>query len=127
MIYDNQLKFSDGQAVTVTAASTNVADLELGHGQYGEGYPVFAKVVVGETFTAAGAGTLAISLQDSADDSSFANIASTATLALADLKAGNQFDLALPKTHRRYLRMNYVVGTGPMTAGKVSAFITAAR
>lgn len=127
MIYDNQLLFSDGQAITVTAASTNAADLELGHGQYGPGYPVFAKVVVGETFTAAGAGTLTISLQDSADDSSYANIASTATLALADLKQGDSFELALPQTHRRYLRMNYVVATGPMTAGKVSAFISASR
>jgi NitT/TauT family transport system substrate-binding protein len=43
--------------------------------------------------------------------------------ALAGLKAGTQFNLDyIPRgTNERYMRLNYTVATGPMTAGKIKA------
>lgn len=127
MIYDKQLLFSDNQAVTVSAASTDHADLENVGADYGPGYPVQLKAVVGTAFAASGAGTLTVKIQDSANGSDWADLASSAAVGKADLLNGRQITLALPEAHRRYIRAYYTVGTGPMTAGTISAFITASR
>jgi hypothetical protein len=127
MIYDKQLLFSKNQAITATAASTDIADLSP-NGQYGPGYPVFVKAIVGTTFTAGGAATLTVALQDSADGSTgWADVVSSGAIGKANLINGTEITLALPEKHRRYLRVNYVVATGPMTAGTVSAAMTASR
>jgi hypothetical protein len=64
-------------------------------------------------------------LQDSADNSSFADIFTTGAIGKATLVAGYiVFTIAIPPTHRRYLRINYTVATGPLTAGKFDAFVT---
>lgn len=131
MILDNQTLFSDQQAITVTAASTNVIDLSPIAGglarDIGPGKPIPVLVQVTEDFDAAGAATLTVSLQVD-DNSSFSSpktVISTAAIALADLKAGYQVNLDyVPRgTNERYMRLNYAVGTGPMTAGKVHAGI----
>lgn len=126
MITDKQLVFSRNQAITVSAPSTDIADLAP-NGQYGPGYPVIMKAIVGTSFTAGGAGTLTIALQDSADGTNFADIATTGAIGKADLVNGREINLQLPEKHRRYLRVNYTVGTGPMTAGTISAAMSATR
>lgn len=131
MILDNQTLFSDQQAVTATAASTNVIDLgPINTGirrDIGPGKPIPVLIQVTEDFDAAGAATLAVALQVD-DNSSFSSpktVASLAPIALADLVAGYQVPLDyIPRgTDERYLRLNYTVATGPMTAGKVHAGI----
>ena len=129
MILDNQTLLSNQQAITATAASTNVIDLgPIGYGivrDIGKGKPIPILVQVTEAFTAAGAATLTVALQtdDNAGFGSPKTAYTTAAIALADLKAGNQITLDyIPRgTNERFMRLYYTVATGPMTAGKVHA------
>ncbi len=125
-IIDKNLQISNAQAITATATSTDVIDAgatknaAIGR-DLGGGTQLFLEVTVGATFTAAGAGTLTIALQDSADNSSFADVLTTPALALASLVVGSRFYIPLPAKMRRYIRANYTVATGPMTAGTLCA------
>lgn len=131
MILDNQTLFSDDQAITTTAASTNIIDLgPIAPGivrDIGPGKPIPVLVQVTEDFDAAGAATLTVAVQvdDNESFSSPKTVISTGALALADLVAGYQVKLDyIPRgTDERYLRLNYTVDTGPMTAGKIKAGI----
>lgn len=127
-IIDKFLQVSNAQVITATAVSTDVIDAgatknpAIGR-DLGGGTQLFLEVTVGATFTAAGAGTLTIALQDSADNATFADVLTTPPLALASLVVGSRFYIPLPAKMRRYIRANYTVATGPMTAGNVSAQI----
>jgi len=129
-MYDVELSFTkqtDGtmaQAVTVTAASTNVLNL----GSAGNFFrPAYLHLRVTETFTAAGAATLTAALQsDSAE--AFGSAATLETLlttaALATLVKG--YHLVVPlhlQGMEQFLRLYFTVATGPMTAGKIVAYI----
>lgn len=130
MAYDALLMFSNAQALTTTAVSTDVLDLGVPsvnprsptgaafpahHSDHGEP-PVVIKV--GATF--AGLTGLTIALQGSNDNSAFVNL-DTIAPAVADLKAGAEFGLNTPRGHGyRYLRLNYTV-TGTATAGNITA------
>lgn len=127
-ILDKQLQYSDKQAVTATAVSTNVVDAgatknaAIGR-DLGAGTPLYLFLSVSQTFTAAGAATLVATLQDSADNSTFADVASIGALSLAQLVAGKSYWVGFPIPTRRYTRVNYTVATGPMTAGIISAHV----
>lgn len=134
MILDRENLFSNAQAVTVTAKSTDTVDLgPRSHARNSQGQEngleIFAHV--NTTFTAAGAGTLTIELRSSqnSDMSSPVVHGRSDTLALADLVAGNRirFVPRLPIDAGRYFDLNYVVATGPMTAGAITAGIVASR
>ncbi|OBU70452.1 hypothetical protein A9K58_00430 [Stenotrophomonas maltophilia] len=131
MILDAQNEFSNSQAVTATAISTNVIDTGTDQNpvkDLGALEPIFLVVQVDTTFAAAGAATLAVSLESSAAAGlTSANVHfNTGALALAALTAGTTLAVvALPSgDYLRYLGVRYTVGTGPMTAGAVSAFLT---
>lgn len=131
-ILDKQLQFSDGQAITATAPSTNIVDLgppgpnRLTPGAEGQDW--FIHIWFPVQFTAAGAGTLTIALQTD-DDVAFGSPVTLATfgpIGKASLGPGitpAELPLAIkvPMDCQRYLRLNYTVATGPMTAGTVSA------
>lgn len=125
-LLDKELEFSDAQAVTSTAASTNVIDMTVAAPNIGRGAePIYVQVQTNEAATASGSATVTFALQDSADNSSFADIFTTAAIGKAMLVAGYiVFTIQLPPTHRRYLRINYTVATGPLTAGKFDAYLT---
>lgn len=140
MIFDNTLLFSDAQAVTADAGSTNVVDLgATGTPQgasaalvrdIGKGCKVPLSITVVEAFN--NLTTLQISLQ-SDDNSGFASpktVAMSGQIALADLTAGKQIDFPdyIPQgANERYLRLYYdVTGTAPST-GKITAGVVAAR
>ena len=88
---------------------------------------------VNTTFTAAGAGTLTVQIQAAPDNGSnvpgtYTTIVETGALALAQLTAGTLFAIPIPglapkEALPRFYRVNYVVATGPMTAGAISASI----
>ena len=129
MILDNQTLFSDRQALTATAASTNTIDLSpIGPGivrDIGPGNPIPITVQVVTAFT--GLTSLAVTLQvdDNPTFSSPKNVISSGAIPLASLVAGYQFNMDyIPRgTDERYMRLNYtVVGTG--TAGAVTAGVT---
>lgn len=77
MILDKLLMFSEAQAVTATAASTDVIDLAPVDGtrrDIGVGYPLEFWALVNTTATAAGAATVNVQLQTSPDNSTWTTI-----------------------------------------------------
>lgn len=128
MIIDKQNMFSDEQAITATANSTNVVDLGVADQDPGE--PLHVNIQAIETFTAAGSATLTVALQTSVDEAFTAPITllQTGALAVADLEAGYHTAIStLGAGVKQYVRLVYTVATGPMTAGKVTAFIGGPR
>jgi hypothetical protein len=121
MIIDRQLQVSNEQAVTVTAASTDVIDYGQANPNSGMADNLSMAITVDEAAAAAGAATVTFSIQDSADNATFADVAVTAAVGKAALTAGKQVLIPMPPVHRRYVRVYYTIGTGPLTAGKFSA------
>jgi hypothetical protein len=140
MIFDKTTLFSDAQAVTASAASTNVVDLGpvdrvAGTSaplrrDIGRGTPIPLSVQVVEPF--AGLTSLTVSVQTS-DDAGFGSgvvtHASSGAVPVADLKAGwtstlNYVPPAGPAGMKRYLRLNYTVTGSNASAGKVTAGVT---
>lgn len=135
---DKQNEFSDSQAVTVTAISTNVIDTMAGFGpgvtsattsNLGGPEAIYLVIEVDTTFTAGGAATLIASLESD----STANLATsptvhftTAAIPVASLTAKSKVAVVgLPfGAYEKYLGVRYTVGTGPMTAGAISAYLT---
>jgi len=124
MIIDKALQVSNEQAVTSSAASTDVIDTGQTTPDLGAS-DLYLVITTDEAATASGSATVTFSLQDSADNSSFADVAVTAAIGKATLVAGYQRIIPLPIRLRRYLRAYYTVATGPLTAGKFSAQIVA--
>jgi len=122
MLLDKNAMFSDEQAVTSTAASTNVVDLTAA----GNAVPgaLFAVLRTEEAF--AGATSIVFALQ-TADASNFSSPVTllTATFNATQLGAANAQLLALPVPAglKRYVRAYYTV-TGTVTAGSFTCFLT---
>lgn len=125
MIIDKNLQVSNEQAVTASAASTDVIDFGQANPNVGANDRANMVVTVDEAAAAAGAATVTISVQDSADNSTFADVAVTAAIPKATLVAGYQHVIPMPTKLRRYCRVYYTVYTGPLTAGKFSAQVVA--
>lgn len=130
MIFDATTLCSDQQAITATAASTNVIDLgPIRSGlsrDIGQGEDIPFLIQVTEDFT--NLTSLKVEVQTS-DDSGFGSGNVTTwekTVLLASLKKGYKFnnDDIEPGTAKRYLRVYYTVtGTAP-DAGKITAGVT---
>lgn len=120
MLLDETLVFSEEQAITEEAPSTNVVD----QGAAGDAYNALWVVVnVKEDF--AGATFLDVDVETS-EDSSFADakVLASVQAPAAALKAGeNIVALRLPAGCKRFIRLNYVP-EGSVSAGKVKAFLT---
>ena len=129
MLMDRQNLFSSAQAVTASAASTDIIDLGSSR-DIGAGEPLEIIVAVDTTFTAGGSATLDIALQtDTASNfGSAVTLASTGATAVASLTSGVQIArFKIPRGTLRYLRLYYTVATGPMTAGTVTAGVSLGR
>lgn len=138
MIFDNTLLFSDAQAITASAASTNTVDLgatgttwagqTLGR-DIGKGNKIPLSITITEAFN--NLTSLHIALQ-SDDNSGFssAKVVVVQVIVLADLTLGKQIDFPdyiTQGANERYLRSNYTVTGTPPTTGKVTAGVVAAR
>lgn len=145
MILDNFLLLSgavsaagvlSGQAVTVTAVSTNSVDTNpcaLGSNQpndIGRGEPLEIAISVLIAALAAGAATVTFELIQADDTALTTNvevIGSTGPIGKATLVVGAVFPLlvssASPLAPRRYIGVRYTIGTGPLTAGSFTAAI----
>lgn len=121
MYIDKNLQVSNEQAVTATAASTDVIDFGQANPDVGMTDQCSMVITTDEAATASGAATVTFSVQDSADNSTFVDVAVTAAIAKATLVAGYQHVIPMPTKLRRYCRVYYTVATGPLTAGKFSA------
>ena len=125
MIIDKLLRVSNKQAVTTTAVSTDVIDFGQPNPNTGMSDRGKMVVTVSDSAAAAGAATVTFVVQDSADNLSFADVMSFGPVGKDSLKAGAQVVIPMPTRLRRYCRVNYVVGTGPLTAGRFSAQVVA--
>jgi hypothetical protein len=121
MFIDKLLQVSSEQVVTASAASTDVIDFGQVNPNSGLNQNTTVAITVDEAAAAAGAATVAFSVQDSADNSTFADVAVTAPIGKAALPLGAQVLIPMPAQHRRYVRVYYTVATGPLTTGKFSA------
>lgn len=132
-ILDMQNMLSYKQAITTSAASTNVIDLgpNMWSKTSGNDRPMPLELFVAEAFAAAGAATLTIEIQSSNDSAFGSGIVShgAITIAKADLITTKKLPKALdiPPDAKRYVRANYTVGTGPFTAGKVTLGVVASQ
>jgi hypothetical protein len=125
MLIDKQTQLSDAQAVTSTGstASSNVIDLGVARDIAGGVVEALKLLIqVNTTVTSGGSATLQVQVQTSADNSSWSTLAESAAIAVASLVQGYRFfENGVPGPTSRYLRLNYVVGTAAMTAGKLDA------
>lgn len=139
MIFDNTLLFSDGQAITADAASTNIVDLGATGTPYGSNNALVADfgkgtkipLFVYTTATFNNLTSLTVSLQvDTVENFASPTTVLSKTYTLAELAAGSElsFPEYLPEgTNQRYLRLFYdVTGTNPSTGG-ITAGIVASR
>lgn len=140
MLIDLQNILSDKQAITVTALSTNGLDIGVtgvvpGIGPSlvagvalndpGRGEPVDILCQVTTAFTAAGAATLQVQLIIADDAALVTNVLmlqESNLIPKALLVPGYKFRLGgflPPGITQRFIGLNFIVGTGPMTAGNV--------
>lgn len=136
MIIDLQTKFSDAQAVTATAISTNVVDLRgnlttnpatIDDGVT-PGQDVWLFILVTTAATAAGAATVTFSLESDSDTALSTSPTvhwTSSAIGKATLVAGYVVArIKLPSdNYERYLGVRYTVATGPLTAGAFTAFL----
>lgn len=132
----NQL-FSDDQAITATAVSTNVIDLGVAGTPFGAAAPLnqdvgkgaFIPLLVQVTadFTHATTSAMTITVETSPNsDMSGSTVLATETIAFVDLLAGKQmFNQVVPNgADQRYLGVRYTPAAGPFTGGTITAGIT---
>jgi len=127
-IVDNNLYMSDAQAVTATASSTKSLDMATALRNVGGGEPIELVVQVATAADASGSATVVFSLDDSADNASFAVVAQTPAIGKATLVAGYEaLRIRLPARLQRYIQVTYTVATGPLTAGTFNAYLVLDR
>lgn len=124
MLIDSRLEFSDGQALTASAASTNIVDLgqdrDIGPGR--TLYLVLTVDVAADSGT--GNETYAMALEtDSSAAFASASVLVSRTIAAADLDQGSQHVIPVTLTNERYLRVNYTLG-GTTPSVTVNAWLT---
>jgi hypothetical protein len=126
MFIDSQHLFSDGQALTATAASTNIIDIGIARNLF-DGEPLC--VVLVPTVSAditTGDETYAVALQSCAS-SGFGSSVTThvsATIAAALLAASSKYVLPIPIGGQflQYVRLNYTLG-GTTPSVTLKAFL----
>lgn len=148
MILDALLQFSNAQAITATATSTNILDLHMA------GIPVLANlqgardigigddpamkllVQVGTTFLTLT--SLTVAIQGATDNGSgganaFSTYYSSPAIAVASLVAGARlFDMDMPRPPQgvampRFLQLNYTVAGSNATAGTLNSYLVLDR
>ena len=120
---DENLIFSDSQAVTETAASENVLKIDATM-EVAAGKPVDLEVKVVEDFNNVTSLTVAVETATDEDFTSATVLAQTAAILLAELKAGYRFKLpTLPLGNKGYVRLKYTVVGTDATTGKIFAAI----
>lgn len=119
-VLDRQVLFSNEQAITASAASTDVIDLGSSR-DVGAGEETTVLVQVVTTFDALT--SLTIALQTSSTENFASPVQLTAaTIALSALVAGAKFPITtVPRGVLRYLRLYYTVTGSSPTVGKITA------
>lgn len=132
MILDSMEQFASAQSVAAVVSdivSTNVYDTGAGPNAFagdqgaGENIWLFAKLIA--ALTSGGAGTVQVVFQDSADNSSWADVMTgkvfTTTTGVANAVLAK---LKLPVGLRRYWRVVFRIAGATTTGGTASAYLT---
>lgn len=121
MFIDKRLQVSADQALTATAASTDVVDLSSDR-DIGPGKPMWL-VVVAKTGLGGTSPTIAVSIEtdDNSSFSSATSLISTATLTA--FATGQRIVLPMAFANERYIRAKYTMG-GTSPTATVDAFFT---
>lgn len=130
MLLDLQNQFSNAQAITATAASTNSIDLG-GIRNIGGGQDLFLVFIVTTAFTDVGSdSTVTPSLQTD-DNSGFASAATIRTFdvlaALTPINTKRIYRLEPyndASLYERYIQIMYTVAGGNLTTGSITSFLT---
>lgn len=134
MILDGQNIYSDAQAVTASAGSTNQIDhgpLATGNlgRDLGTGQPLYLVVAVVTAFTDAGSDSTVTATLETDADSAFGSPVTALSLAVfAALSAAGTTRIAhlppkSPGVDERYSRVFYTVANGNLTTGAFDAFL----
>lgn len=126
MIHDAQGLFSDAQAITAAAASTNYIDLGAAR-DIGVGQELYIVAQVDVAFTDGSSdSTLTVTIE-SDDNSSFSSATVVQTVGtFAALSAAGARLVARVQsftTPERYIRVYYTPNNGNLTTGSVTAFL----
>lgn len=133
MIFDSTNLFSDKQAITASAASTNVIDtgardtpkhaVNAITRDLGKGKPIDMRVQVTTDFATLTSLTVTVETDDDEAFGSADTVLETQAIPVASLVAGYVFPIqVVPRgTLKRYVRLNYTVGGSNATAGAVTA------
>jgi len=127
MILDAQALFSDSQAITATAVSTNAYDLKKVSQDVGTGERLYLYVTVVTAFTDSGSdSTVAVTLVTD-DNSSLSSATAVQTLgtfaALSAVGSKLVVPIASNLTLEQYIGLNYTLANGNLTTGAVTAGI----
>jgi hypothetical protein len=122
---DAQNELSDAQAVTVTALSTNVIDMNVAAPQYAGGEDLFVEATVNTAF----AGGTSIQAIVYTDDTVTVNNGEAIHTPAAVLTASATKGANLVRVNLKGLALQQYVGiyytvVGTMSAGKVDAYLT---
>ena len=132
MLIDKQNQFSadagDSPTATGSTASTNIIDLGVARdigGAVTDQLMLLCEVVT--AFTSGGSATLQVQFQTAPDNGSgspgsWSILSQSDAIAVASLVQGYKFlPGELPGGTQRFIRLNYAIGTGVMTAGTLKA------
>lgn len=127
MYVDAQNLFSDAQAITASAASTNLIDFGSAR-DIGVGRELYLVVVVDVAFTDAGSdSTVAVTVQTD-DNAGFASATTVQTIGTfaALTAAGSRLVARLQPDAgwEQYVRVYYTVANGDLTTGSLTSFLT---
>ena len=141
MIFDNTLLFSDGQAITGDARSTNTVDLGATGTPFGDTRKLIRDIGKGcckvplsisitETFNNLTSLEILLQVDDNSGSASPKTVARSGVLPPADLVAGKQIDFPdyIPQgANEQYLSLFYDVTGAAPTTGKITAGVVADR
>lgn len=132
MLFDKELLFSDAQAITADAASTNVVKMDGRLKEIAFGTPIPVRIQCVEDFTGTGITSVAVKIQTSVDEAFTSPIVlAETTIAAASLKAGYVAPINfIPAGNKGFMRVYYDVtleSGGSITKGKFTAGVVAAN
>ena len=127
MLMDSENLFSDAQAITSAAASTNLIDLGTANSRLGNGQPLYIRVQVDTTFADTGSdSTQTVTLEQ---DTTAAFGSATAVQTICTIgalqAAGSVFNaiIAPGVVTEQFIRLYFTPANGDTSAGAVTAMI----
>lgn len=119
---DNDLYFSDAQALTVTTAAYSESQIDLGVVDMGAGSPIDVVCYI-SGITATAASTILVEVADGAATAPTTIIQDIGTVVTGSAAFEKLF--TLPKEVKRYVRLRYTLSGSAASSCLITAFATA--